>query len=332
MPERRCAAAPHGVVLAETDAEAARLAGYLVAGETRFTRHFDRPIGPYVVVAAPPVVDAAPLTAAGFDHALTWPAGEAFREATRRGIEQATRSFAASQNMDPVQTRQVVDNALSRAPDDRALAAIDSAMMPHELGHLLFTAAFWPDDRTEGGARPKHYGGPGPDWLDEAAAIVMEDEATTDQRRAQFAQLMKGETVASIGPLDARPILTDLSGLLERPHPGLARLNDPAAPRPPMTGIPGSGAQVGVNFAPAGSAGSGPRPGALDTVFYIQVRRFVDYLIERSGQPTILAEIARAMASGETMETWLQEAGSAHGLPASVAALDDDWRRYIEAA
>lgn len=331
-PQRHCAAARHGVVLAETDAEAARLAGYLVAGETRFTRHFDRPIGPYVVAAAPPVLDAAPLTAAGFDHVLTWPTGAAFRQATRRGIEQAARSFAASQNMDPDQTRQVVENALSRAPDDTALAAIDSGMMPHELGHLLFTATFWPDARPEAGERPKHYGGPGPDWLDEAAAIVMEDQATADQRRAQFAELMRGETVASIGPLDARPILTDLPGLLERPHPGMARLNDPTAPRPPMTGIPGSGAQVGVTYTPAGPTGRGPRPGALDTVFYVQIRRFVDYLIERSGQPTILAEIAGAIASGETMETWLQKAGSAHGLPPSVAALDDDWRRSIEAA
>ena len=94
-----------------------------------------------------------------------------------------------------------------------------------------------------------------------------------------------------------------------------------------MTGAPGSAA-VGVTYVPAGQ---GPRRGALDTVFYIHIRTFVDYLIERSGQPTILAEIATAMASGQSMETWLQEVGPAHGLPASVAAMDDDWRRFIEA-
>lgn len=325
VPERRCAAAPHGVVLAETDEEARRLAGYLVPAEERFAQHIGRDIAPYVIAAAPPALDAAPLKAAGFAHVLTWPTGRAFQEATRQGIERAARGFAASQNMSEAQTQQVVASAMSRAPDDQALAAIDAGMMPHELGHLLFTAAFWPEDRGAPGQRPNHYGGPGPDWLDEAAAIVMEDAPTADQRRRQFSALMKGETVAAIGPLDGRPILVDLAGLLSREHPGLARLNDPSA-MPPMQGGPG-GAAVGVTYTPAGA---GPRRGALDTVFYIQIRVFVDYLVAKSGRPAILAEIAEAMASGQAMDDWLRVAGAAHGLPASVAALDADWKTHIE--
>lgn len=324
-PDRGCAVTPKGAVLAESEAEAQRLAGYLVPAEERFARHFGGEIAPYVVVAVPPTPDAAALKAAGFTHVLSWPSGQAFREATRRGIEQAARGFATSQNMSEAQTQQVIANAMSRTPDDRALAAIDAGMMPHELGHLLFTAAFWPDDRSAPGQRPKHYGGPGPDWLDEAAAIVMEDAPTAELRRTQFRDLMRGETVASIGPIDARPILTDLPGLLDKPHPGLARLQDPNF-RPPAPPVPG-GASVGVNYRPATG---GQRPDALDTVFYIQIRVFIDYLIETTGRPGVLADIARAAAAGRSMADWLAADGAALGLPASVEALNQGWRTYIE--
>nr|WP_313521150.1 hypothetical protein [Brevundimonas diminuta] len=219
--------------------------------------------------------------------------------------------------MSPAQTQEVVARALSQIPDAKAQAVLDAAMVPHELGHLWFTAAFWPE-RAAADAAPRHYGGPGPDWLDEAAAVILEDEPTAAQRRDHFRALMKGETVPAVGPINGRAILLDLPGLLAREHPGLAR----AVAVAPELAVKGG---VGVSFTPAGA---GPRPAALERVFYIQTRVFADYLIRTSGRPAILAVIAQAMADGRSFEDWLASDGAAHGLPSTLSALSAGWRDY----
>jgi hypothetical protein len=319
-PDLSCAEAGRGVALAATPEEAARLAGYARAAEARFAAQFGRDIAPYVVISTPPVPQRAALSATGFTHILPWPALRTFDEAARRGVEQGTRRFAASQNMTPAQTEDVVARALSQIPDAKAQAALDAGMVPHELGHLWFTQAFWPQRASTDADAPHHYGGPGPDWLDEAAAVVLEDEATAAQRRDQFRALMRGETVPAVGPIDGRSLLLDLPGLLSREHPGLARA---VAAAPDVAASGG----IGVSFTPAGA---GPRPAALERVFYIQTRVFADYLIQTSGRPTILAEIAEALASGRSFEAWLTSQGAAHGLPASIPDLQKGWRAYAE--
>ena len=319
-PDLSCAGSGGGVALAATPEEAQRLASYARAAEARFAVQFGRDIAPYVVISTPPVPRRAALSAAGFTHVLPWPAPRAFDEAARRGVEQGTRRFAAAQNMTPTQTEEVVARALSQIPDAKAQAALDAGMMPHELGHLWFTHAFWLQRASTDADAPRHYGGPGPDWLDEAAAVVLEDDATAAQRRDQFRALMRGETVPAVGPIDGRAILLDLPRLLAREHPGLARA---VAVAPEIAANGG----VGVSFTPAGA---GPRPAALERVFYIQTRVFADYLMQRSGRPTILADIAQSLASGHSFEAWLAEEGAAHGLPTSVAALHSDWQAYAE--
>ena len=319
-PDLVCAEAGHGVALAGTAEEAERLAGYARAGEARFAATFGREIAPYVVVSMPPAPDRAALKAAGFVHVLPWPAPRVFDEAARRSVEQGARSFAQSQNMTPAQTEQVVARAMSQIPDARAQAVLDAGMLPHELGHLWFTAAFWPRIAETAPDAPRHYGGPGPDWLDEAAAVVLEDDATAAQRREQFRALMRGETVPAVGPVDGRDILLDLPGLLAREHPGLAR----AVAASPQVAASGG---IGVSFTPAGA---GPRPGAMERVFYIQTRVFADYLIQTSGRPTILAEIAEAMAGGQSFADWLGQTGTRYGLPGSVAGLQQGWARFAE--
>ena len=324
-PAFSCAVAGRGVALAGTQEEAERLAGYARAGEARFTARFGRDVAPYAVLSTPPAPDRAALRAAGFTHVLPWPAPRAFDEAARRSVEQGTRRFAASQNMSQAQTEAVVARALSQIPDAKAQTALDAGMVPHELGHLWFTAAFWPErPGTDANAAP-HYGGPGPDWLDEAAAVVLEDDPTAAQRRAQFRALMRGEVVPAVGPVDGRALLLDLPGLLAREHPGLARAVAAAPEVVSGSGGSSGGVGVGVSFTPAGA---GARPAALERVFYIQTRVFTDYLIQTSGRPTILADIAQALADGRSFDAWLAREGAAQGLPSSVADLQTGWEAY----
>lgn len=326
MPGKSCVATERGVAVADTPEEAERLASYARTGEARFEANFGGEIPSYAVVASPPTPNISAIRAAGFEHVLAWPSGAAFERATREGVERAARGFAASQGMTAEQADQVVATAIANQPDARFRAEMDASMVPHELGHLWYTSTFWPEDRGYvDGARP-HYGGPGPDWLDEAAGILMEGQATADQRRSNFGALMRGETVASLGRVDGRPILLDVIRLLSREHPGL----EPGMrPSPQAAASARANGGVGVTYTPAG-AGPPARPDAIVNIFYIQTRVFMDYLIQKSGRPDIIAVIARAIAAGGTFEAWLAGDGATLGLPATLPDLQSDWQRYAE--
>jgi hypothetical protein len=217
--------------------------------------------------------------------------------------------------MGAAQTDQVVARALANGGAEGGKAALDAGMLPHELGHLWFTQAFWPTagQDSEG---VSHYGGPGPDWLDELAAILLEDAPTTERRRAQMQQLLRGEVVPTIGPVAGRDTLLDLKGFLSRAHPALARVQM----TPPN--LPAGGG-VALVYTPAGGA---PSTAAQERLFYIQARAFADFLIDQTGQPTVFADIAQALSNGRTFESWLSTEGVALGLPDTVDGLDRQWR------
>lgn len=244
-----------------------------------------------------------------------WPDPEAFDQARGKGIEAAARQFAATQGLGAVQADQMVARALANGGADGGKAALDAGMLPHELGHLWFTQAFWPTaGQVEDGV--SHYGGPGPDWLDALAAVLLEDAPTTDRRRVQMDLLLQGEVVPAIGPVAGRETLLDLKGFLSRPHPALARvqMNAPNLP---------SGGGIALVYTPAGG---GPNPVVQERLFYIQARGFADFLIDKTERATVFADIAQALADGRTFPEWLSTDGATLGLPGSVDGLEELWR------
>jgi hypothetical protein len=317
--ETVCVATPHGVVLAKERRNAEALAAHAEAAETRFAARFDAPVAPYAVVSIPPAPDRAALRAAGFVHVLPWPDPDSFDRAARDGIERAVRQMAARQGFDAAQADAMIARALAMRQAEAGKAALDAGMVPHELGHLWFTHGYWPSAAREPDDAPRHYGGPGPDWLDELAAVLMEDDATTDRRRAQAGALLRGETVAAIGPVAGRETLLNLKGFLTREHPALDRAVA-AAP-----GVAASGG-IAVTFTPAGGGGA-PAAAAQERLFYIQARVFADFLIQRTGDPRIFAVITRSLASGETFEGWLRANGKRLHLPTTIDGLDALWRQ-----
>lgn len=313
-----CAVTGHGVALAKDQASADTLASHAHAGEFRFQTYFARDIAPYVVTSTSPIADADIMRGAGFVHVLPWPDPEVFEQATRQGIERAARQFAASQGLDAAQTAQIVERALTNGRADGGKAALDAGMVPHELGHIWFTQAFWPDAGQVDQA-VSHYGGPGPDWLDELAAILLEDEPTAARRRDQMQALLRGEIVPAIGPVAGRETLLDLKTFLTREHPALSRA---LTERPEMP----AGGGIALVYTPAGGGISAV---VEERLFYIQTRGFADFLIEKTGRPTVFAEIAQAVAGGDSFETWLAGPGAALGLPATLDGLDALWKQGL---
>lgn len=312
-----CVETPGGLIFAPDRAEAERNAAHAMAGEIRFRRHFDRAPPPYAVVIGrlTPEVGAT-LRRAGINAALPWLTVAQRQAAVADAARRAAEARAKAQNLDAAKTAELVQQmtAATAGRTDR-----DAGVVPHELGHLWLIESFWPGS---GADRKGHYGGPAADWLDETAAILMEDERLTTERRDQFRQLYAGKAG---GPpaLGGRPDF--LPVFLSKDHPmkgeqEASKARAPGSPGEARVIVTTRDERAAAN--PGADAGAGPR-------FYLQGRAFADFLIDRSGEPAIFAEIAAALARGRTFEQWLAAEGARRGLGSTLPEMDQLWRAWL---
>ncbi|MBU1384939.1 MAG: hypothetical protein KKG14_07090 [Alphaproteobacteria bacterium] len=229
-PGLYCAQAPMGVVVSDDDAMAVHFAGIAAAGEARFRRHFEQPPTPYAVIVGE---RANPLTAAGMGFGGGGALQQQLRQAGARHILPwttaaqraelllgARRSEAEGRRRAEGLTGDALDAAVAAdldaaEPAPPATAGADSGAA-HELGHMWAIRAYWPDARGGG-----HYGGPADDWFDESAAVLMEDEALGQTRRAGFAREWRTPGGARPRPLavyfaDTHPLFEQVQAELER--------------------------------------------------------------------------------------------------------------------
>lgn len=143
-------------------------------------------------------------------------------------------------------------------------------LLRHELGHQVFLR------RVLVPSSDGTYGSDAPDWLDEAAAIVMETPEMKDQRRAMARMLA------------AQGKLLPLGDFLAMSHPeaksGVDRL---ASASPNGTFVPKNPFQT--------------------LIFYSQCQVFTDFLISKSGEPAILRKLADAIGRNEDYVALLME-------------------------
>jgi hypothetical protein len=198
---------------------------------------------------------------------------------------------------------------------DRLLTSYSA--VAHELGHMWLIQAFWGERRAPGDRATGHYGGPAPDWLDEAAAIAMEDDMLTAPRRTHFREMVDGGAAGGIAPLQS---------FFAMAHP-LAGVGALARSDAAGRGDGTSQVMVLTGEEVQRRLGVGPQAGPN---FYAQSRVVADFLLDRSGNPRILAEIAQALAGGATIETWLASSGAANRLAPSLAGLESQWQAWID--
>lgn len=143
-------------------------------------------------------------------------------------------------------------------------------LIRHELGHQVFLR------RVLVPSSDGTYGSDAPDWLDEAAAIVMETPEMKDQRRAMARMLA------------AQGKLFPLGDFLAMSHPE---------------------AKSGVDrLASASSNGTFVPKNPFQTlIFYSQCQVFTDFLISKSGEPAILRKLADAIGRNEDYVALLME-------------------------
>lgn len=161
-------------------------------------------------------------------------------------------------------------------------------LLRHEIGHDLFIRYLVPS------TNPDQYGGDAPDWLDEMAAVAFEGETLRATRRRSAVRYAR----------EAK--LIPLQRFLTMIHPEME-----------AGSIPPSSDQTVTAFEPASD----------DTPqFYDMASAFYDFLVARTKNPAIVAELAAAFRKGEPLEQWiLTRLGHKNG----IQALNADFQAWI---
>lgn len=309
MPGAACVNTAHGAALAQDPARAAQLAAYADAGEQRFQTHFGRPATPYVVYQMTDMDHARTVNTAlrdlGVKRILPWVSRETQRETITKALHEVTVPRMKADG----RSDAMIDTFVSRrlADMDNDIDQREAGVVPHELAHQWYVEAGWPG--VPGDARG-HYGGPGPDWMDELAAILAETPAAGDRRREQFKALYQNTR-----PGASQAELLDLSALLDQEHPEHARRK--AAGEKPVEGV-----AVRVVSAPSGFANAA-------NLFYLRNRVVADFLIAQTGDPAVFGSILDGFRRGQTFDQWLATEGAGRGLAADRAGLERQWRAWL---
>ncbi len=290
-------------------------------GAAAFTRYFGAKVSSVAIVPGGVITKdmSAKLKRNGFDRSLPWISAADKQvlaaQSVRRQVQEQTKGLP------PEQQAAIMKMALAKVsggdnPASPNMSATEEGALTHELGHLWFIAAFQPradQPRTDKGSKGHGYGGWAPDWLDETAAVLLENAALTETRRAAFAKIAKAD-------------LYPLPKFLTMEHPALKSAQ---SLKEKMGGKLGQGESRAIvlsgkeaeAFLEASKAGD---PG----VFYTQVRGFADFIISETGDERIFAKLARELASGGSLETWLAASG---GLPSTLTALEANWDERLKA-
>lgn len=315
----QCADAPHGVVLAATADRAAALAALAAEGEVRFARHFDRTPPPYAVIEGDGTLDPAigdALAAAGYVWRMPWLSPAFFAERINGSLRRVVETRAQAQGLAPDAAERMVAAALAQNASrfsPEAVVQRERGVVPHELGHGWLMRGWWPDAPPQPEGAPRRYGGPGPDWMDELAAVLMEDEATARNRRDDFDRRL---TTGSA----TRDRLLDLKTYLTMAHPALAAIATSSSPEAKRTAsIMVLGAEESRFAADQG------------ILFYLQSRLFADYLIERAGPSRAFVTAADTFAAGGTTADWLARHGASLGIATDIDTLQSDWQAWVAA-
>lgn len=326
----QCVDAPNGVILAASADRATTLAAIAAHGEERFARHFDRSPPRYALIEGDGAFDAPvgdALAAAGYVWRFPWLSAKAQSDGMAASVRRAVEARAKAEGATAQVTEAKVAAALAQQQARQTPDAIDRrerGVVPHELGHGWYMRGWWPEPPKVGGATRK-YGGPGPDWMDEVAAVLMEDDVMTAERRRGFASRL-----AAGG--SERERLLDLKTFLTADHPMAGRSFTMPAPTPPPSGtVPQVGAPVRISRVGVMSGEEAKSLAASGLLFYLQSRMFADYLIERAGPSRAFVTAADMFAGGGTTADWLARHGAALGLATDIDALEADWRAWVVA-
>ncbi|MEP3891244.1 MAG: hypothetical protein ABJN69_12355 [Hellea sp.] len=290
-------------------------------GAVSFERYFGQAASPIAIVPGgeikPETHEA--LKSAGYDASLPWISAAdkaALKDSSiRRQVLEQTKDLPAEQQQAILQMALAKAGSAPSQPGE--MSDTEQGALTHELGHMWFVAAFQPEGEK---VKTGHgYGGWAPDWLDETAAILMENEALTEKRR----KALKAMRAEDIYPLETfltmeHPALKSALALNEKI--ALAKGLDAQEKNTSSRAIVLSGEEAEAFLKASGD--SNPAN------FYSQTRGFADFLMAATGDEQIFASLAAYLSGGGTFENWLRQT---NGLPDTLQDLDEGWAEWLSA-
>ena len=296
LPALACEATANGWFYAATPeaATGAAQAGKLAAD--RFLLHFGQaaPVGASVISSEFPKVQQKQFAEL---HSLPYVKVWVPVDAAATLLEQSLRKLKPDLADDKVKAM------VQRTMESGSLGRDE---LSHEIGHALYNTAFWSQAQED----MSQYGTSAPDWLEEAAAILMEPDSMLGDRRNQFRNLQQQNS----------PLIHPLAEFLGSTHPVTSgtRIAQLSAQH---------GGQTNSGAMMAGISGQAAQ---AVMAFYLQSLAVADFMIERSGQQDVLGDISRALANGMTFEQWLAKEGAQHQLGSNMSELESNWTEWLE--
>lgn len=284
-------------------------------GAAEFKRYFGVDAGLTAIVPGGHITKKLrdDLKAVGFESILPWISAtdkQALAQSeVRRQVMEQTKGMPLKQQ------EAIIKMALAKLDKSESpstdMSATEQGALTHELGHMWFISAFKP----QGGDTQlgKGYGSWAPDWLDETAAVLLENKNLTDNRRKAF-QTMKQE--------DFYPLET----FLTMEHPALKsalELKDK------FGSTENSGESQAIILTGEEAEEFLKSSGQSDPAnFYAQIRGFADYVIGATKDEQTFAKLAIHLSGGGDLEGWLAQTA---GLADNIQDLTADWHAVIAA-
>lgn len=180
-----------------------------------------------------------------------------------------------------------------------------NSAIDHELGHMFLINSFmnWQNG-------PDGYGGPAPDWLDETAAILNENEYTTRKRRNDFYAVKQHYSIKELINVKHPVPSTNKAELAKK----IQELRAQAKNGSMATNIKIDDKQSQFEIKK----------------FYSNVRMFIDFLNSKSSNPKIFYSITQHLSNGYDFEDWLAKNYKTFGLKPSILELNDEWNKWIK--
>ncbi len=312
-----CDISPAGLVVGP-EGTTSQYAGRLDAAAETFHRYFGKK-APKAAVVIDRVLNSEFMIQLRKDHVvLPWLTQAGQDLMIKDGLRKQVKAQNPQLKGEALETlvQQLFAAHKNNQTSDRS--AFHLGVLAHELGHLMFIKAFWPDDdfgqNTTNTVRTR-YGGPAHDWLDEMAAVLLETDVLTQNRRQSAKAVLAEHGTDAFWPLEdyftiVHPIFARLQGLIKKRAEASEEKEQGDFLVLTRDQIPIESGREPVNF-------------------YLQSRLFADYMIKQSGDEQIFAHIASYVSASGTIKEWLADYGNKKGIPGSVDDLQEDFNYWL---
>ena len=308
LSDRKCYDTEYGWIFCSSEEEAKPIADDLRTAAAAFLRYFGEVPGRGAVVTmgTEAILPAQELEKAGAQWVMPWLSEKGIEASLEKQIVAQLKAQGIPEALMPPVLAQAKQQM--KAQFDGTVRTLHP--LQHEVGHIWFIRTFWSRKSLLGTDRSisghGHYSGFAHDWLNETAAILLENDKMTAGRHRQFADTAK----ATPSPL--RP----LAEFFTMEHPSAAAM---AAKEPKDRIKPGQiDFSIGTGRTTADKAADATVLG-----FYTQCRGFIDFLIGRTKDEQIFRKIAQAEAKGGDMASWLAANGAKSGCL-------EQWKNWIK--